>query len=185
MSDFGLGMGDITGSMIMSGNEEAWIDMMLEDKEMLEKMGLSSDLPAPMKEQVKQMLLSGITDGSISIDGEDEFVDTEPQFDESKSPAEQFINEAMSNLGMEVEVEAKPIFYSDMKEGGKYILCFPNGNDATVILKRILPNSFGDDYVFENIKGAENLVGAASPRIGKNEFPLPAPLLAKTEIKQI
>jgi len=70
--------------------------------------------------------------------------------------------------------------------GEYYQITFPNEHSVVVKLNRSLPNSFGDDYIFENINGAEDLVNKTkSSIINDNEFPLPEQLLSITQFNEL
>lgn len=172
------------GSMIMQGNEEAWVEMLLQDKTMLEELGLPLNMSPKTRAEVKQILLNDIKNfpnGSTDTYN----YDIAPSFDTTKTPAEQFLSEALAEMGIsDTNSEEVEVSSNDLKEGGKYILHFPNGNKATVILNRIQRNSFGDDYIFKNISGAENLT-QKSGILASDEFPLPIQLVRQTKFTQI
>lgn len=169
---------NMDGMSIVKGNEDAWVDMMLNDPDMLTEMGLPQNLSAEMKAQVKQMILR---DMEVFEQNMPQYQNIEETFDENRSPAEQFIEQALVDLGIEYTIEYEtPILSRDLEVGKKYKIHFPNGKDAIVILKRIMKNSFGDDYIFKNISGAENLVGKSSI-LGTDEFPLPEQLISQTK----
>ncbi len=71
----------------------------------------------------------------------------------------------------------------EMVTEGKYQLTFQDGTEVQGILKRKL---FGDTYIFENIKGGEELVsGSNSIELGLNEFPYPLGLNKYTTFKVV
>ena len=135
-------------------NNNKWIDNMLEDPEILSALGLSSDIDENMKKTIKNIILNDITSFEYC---KAQFSDPTDNYDSSKSPIENFLEEAVETLkqtsGQETEV--------------RY--------DALEVDK-IKTNSFGNDYIFKNIEGADNLVGKSSI-LEKDEFPLPIQLL--------
>ena len=171
-------------NMIVNGNEEAWLDMMLDDKQILKELGLPSNMSKEMRESVKKMILS---DMESVIGTESPYSNIDSDFDETKTPAEQFLNQALQDMGIVIDEPSKEISVSpmDLVVGKKYKLFFPNGNDAIVILNRIMRNSFGDDYIFQNISGAENLTKSASSLLAKDEFPLPISIVMQTKFALI
>lgn len=66
----------------------------------------------------------------------------------------------------------------DIKEGKTYEIKTTTGKVIIAKLDEIQRSSIGDDYIFENISGAEELVKESSFRIF-NQFPLPGLLLSR------
>ncbi len=153
-------------------NNNKWIENMLEDPEILSALGLSSDIDENMKKTIKNIILNDITSFEYC---KAQFSDPTDNYDSSKSPIENFLEEAVETLkqnsGQETEVR-----YDALEVGKKYKIYFPNNTTAIVILNNIKNNSFGNDYIFKNIEGADNLVGKSSI-LEKDEFPLPIQLL--------
>ncbi len=189
---------------IMTGNEEVWLRMMLEDKGMLTQMGLPSSMTEAEKNQVIEAMM-GNSEFMTKLAQEDEeafnglmadnnnFEEPDTEKLENESPCDWMIREALEevethshNLSMVEEAlfnkgleQGAQINGNSLKVGELYQITFPNGNTAKVKLNRIMTNSFGDDYIFENISGAEKLVSKSAFSIS-NEFPLPQQLLSAT-----
>ena len=187
---------------IMTGNEEAWLRMMLDDISVLKQMGLPSNLNESQKDEIIQQML-GSPDLMNQLAQEDEeamhtimnehhvFKEPDHKKLENEKPTDWMIREAVEDMGIELKDHSKNSIPSivgaeiqgyNLIEGKYYLLTFPNGIKATVKLARILTNSMGDDYVFENFGGAEGLTKKSNSHlIGKNEFPLPQQLLTATK----
>jgi len=163
---------------IIGDNNEAWIRLMLDDKKMLKEMGL----PDNLTDDEKEFIISHIMDGERF---QKDFKFEEPIKPDNMSPSEWFISQIL-NDNTSQKVVGDLVDPSDLTVGNFYLIIFPNGKEAEVKLNRILPNSLGDDYIFENIIGAESLIEkSTSSLIGENEFPLPYQLLAITKFKKI
>ncbi len=135
---------------ITKGNEEAWFRMMLNDEETLTKMGLPLDITDEDKDTLVKTMLNN----------------------QNNNP----ITKTQEQTKLELPI-GDIIDYNDLELGGQYLITFPNELKAEVILNTILKNSFGDDYIFKNIKGAESLLGLTMA-VKSDEFPLPIQLLA-------
>ncbi len=182
---------------IMTGNEEAWLRMMLDDKAMLTQMGLPMNMTEAQKEEVIGAMMGN--DGFMTqLAEQDEAVFNtlmtehnnfeEPELGRNKgeSPCDWMVREALSEMEDTIEIATEhltpklEIRGTDLQVDGFYQITFPNGNTAKVRLARIMKNSFGDDYIFENLGGAEKLV-SKSAFSTTNEFPLPQQLLSATQ----
>lgn len=74
----------------------------------------------------------------------------------------------------------------DLVVGEYYMMSFPADTRSVVKLVRILKNSLGDDYVFENISGAESLASKSSSfNVNPNEFPLPVQILGSIRFNEL
>ena len=179
---------------IMSGNEEAWLKLMLQDSKILEELNLPSNMTDEEVSNVIEMILNS-SEAMAELHKQDEealenlgSVFTEKSEDET--PCDWMVREAMGELGFETE-ELKfklceEVVGSKLVTDNYYQITFPSDKTAVVKLNRIMPNSFGDDYVFENISGAENLTAKAnSGLVGMNEFPLPEQLLSVTTFHRL
>ncbi len=161
---------------IISEFETAWLRRMLDDKVILKEMGLRTNLTSKEKDELVATI---IAQGDEYLNNS--FDTVEKPYDVMKTPSQNFLEEALENMDMEnttTETEQE-ILSSDLVVGEKYKIHFPIGMHAIVKLNRIIPNSFGDDYIFENISGAEELVGTSTLKY--NEFPLPKQLVLKTK----
>ena len=187
---------------IMTGNEEAWLRMMLEDLSMLKQMGLPTNLNEEQKDEIIQQML-GSTDLMEQLAREDDealntimnehhnFEELNDKKPENEKPCDWMLREAVEDMGIELKDHSKSSVPSNvgaeipghnLLEGKFYLLTFPNGIEAKVKLSRILTNSLGNDYIFENHGGAEGLTEKSnSSLVGKNEFPLPEQLLSATK----
>lgn len=173
------------GSQIIGGNEAAWLRMMLDDVELLKRMGLPTNLTEFEKEQLIKslmdsgMITTGFIDGNDTVSQSDEYDPTS-----GDTPAQWMINMAMHDLGIDDVVDSDELVDvspDDLQIGETYKLSFPNSRDIICVLTRIQSNSFGDDYFFRNISGGESLCGKAG-MCGKDEFPLPFKILSQISI---
>lgn len=182
---------------IMTGNEEAWLRMMLDDKAMLTQMGLPMSMTDAEKNQVIEAMM-GNSDFMSQLGQQDEaaynslmsehnnFEEPKSEKSEDESACDWMVREAIVDMDGHIDIDTdnltpqKEISGSDLLVDGFYQITFPNGNTAKVRLVRIMKNSFGDDYIFENLGGAEKLVSKSAFSI-TNEFPLPQQLLSVTK----
>ncbi len=149
---------ELNGADIIRGNEDKWLRMMLDDEDSLKKMGLPSNMTESQKDQfvVDMMEAKGA---------------------QEKAAADQRANRPSGIVGAQVG-------YRDLVVGEKYLLTFPNGKEVETKLNRTMSVSCAGDYVFENIKGGDSLVGH-SGMMGANEFPIPIALLASAKINEL
>lgn len=144
---------------ITTGHEEAWLRMMLDDEECLVKMGLPLNMNESQKEQFisEMMAAKGAQEAS-----------------EAAARASSFNGNVGARVG-----------HRDLVVGEKYMIDFPNGKEVEVKLDRIMSISCNGDYIFENLKGGDSLVGHSGGSIGPNEFPMPIELLATSTIYEL
>jgi len=162
----------------IGNNNEAWIRLMLDDEKMLKEMGL----PDHLTEDEKEFIINHIMDSNRL---QEDFKFEESIKPDNMSPSEWLVSQILNDNPTE-KVVGDSVDPSDLIVGNFYLIIFPNGKEAEVKLNRILPNSLGNDYIFENIIGAESLIEkSTSSFIRENEFPLPEQLLAVTKFKKI
>ena len=86
-------------------NNNKWIDIMLKDPKILSALGLSSDIDENMKKTIKNIILNDIKSFEYC---KAQFSDPTDNYDLSKSPIENFLEEAVETLkqtsGQETEV---------------------------------------------------------------------------------
>ena len=177
---------------IMTGKEEAWLRMMLEDTAMLVEMGLPLNMTDIEKDQVIETMMQdndlmtqlGIEDGveyTGMMGNHINFIEPKSEKLNNESACEWMVREAMIGMDYPSDIltPKSEIRGVDLEVGEEYQITFPNGNIAKVRLSRIMNSSLGDDYVFENLGGAEGLVNK-SVFNSTNEFPLPSQLLHAT-----
>jgi len=74
----------------------------------------------------------------------------------------------------------------DLVIGEYYMMTFPTNTKAVAKLVRIFKNALGDDYVFENIHGAESLANkSTSSSVDPNEFLLPVQVLSSVKFNEL
>ena len=176
----------------MSNNEESWLRMMLDDDDIVMKMGL----PVGMTDNQKNTVIETILNNESFMEQlaiEDamatkSFLESDTTKPSDKTPCEWLVDEALADIDNSVQTISenfsigKEISPFNIEVKGAYIITFPNGKECKVILNKILPNSMGDDYIFENISGAESLVEVStSSLIPPNCFPIPYQLLITTK----
>ena len=182
---------------LMSGNEKDWLRLMLDEDELYIKMGLPTNLSSEDKDILVQRLLGSPefmtymdNDGEVSLAdliGEKTFIYPDDEKRDDESPSDWLIRSAISEMDLDGDISIPSKVGPEIQGynlilNKYYLMTFPNGNVATVKLNRIIENSLGNDYIFENHGGAEALAEKSNSRyVGTNEFPLPQQFIAKTK----
>jgi len=182
---------------MMTGNEKAWLRMMLDEEAMCVKMGLPTDLTDTDKDELVTRLLENPefsnymdNEGETALQeimNENDFIYPDEEKRDDESASDWLIRSAISEMDLEDDYTVPTKVGAEIQSYNLildtfYLMTFPNGKVATVKLNRIMENSLGDDYIFENHGGAETLTEKSNSRfVNANEFPLPQHFLNATK----
>lgn len=184
---------------LITGNDKEWLRLMLDDDTSCIKMGVPTDLSDKDKDLIvtkfiESVDVDGVLDGLDGLDwvngivDDDSFIQVEDEKQEDETASDWLVRAALSEMDLKLSDYSIPtkvgaeIQSYNLLLDTFYLMTFPNGNKSTVKLNRIMKNSFGDDYIFENHGGAESLADKSNSRfVGENEFPLPQQFLSATK----
>jgi len=170
--------------------DDDWFRKLLEDDDILSELGL----PTNLDEKDIEKLISEIESNPILMDTiqsiEEELAnptkydEMDLPFDENKSPAKQFIEEAMLDIGSTINTKES---LETMEVGKSFMIIFPNKKVITVRLENIVESKMGLDFLFYNISGADDLI-KLTEQSGKYDvglFPIPQQFLFSTIIREL
>lgn len=173
--------------------EDDWIRKLLEDGDILSELGLPEDLSEEDIEQIIEQLenhpaLDTILDMiKDEIENPDKYISTEIPYDDTKSPAINFAEEACLDLGIRMNTDED---IDKLVVGKKYSIVFPNKKMIIVSIENIVesalnPESF--DFICYNIEGADDLMELVEEMgsFGEGMFPIPQQFLYSTIIREV
>jgi len=182
---------------LTEGNEKGWLRLMLNEEDMCKSMGLPVNLSDEDKDILVERLLNSPEfmnfvdmegeESLLSILGETEYIHPDDTKREDESASDWLIRSAISEMDLEDDLSIPSNVGPEIQGYNLildkfYLMTFPNGRVATVKLNRVMENSLGNDYIFENHGGAEELAEKSNSRfVNLNEFPIPQQFLNKTK----
>lgn len=170
--------------------DDDWFRKLLDDEELLEQIGLPTDMTDEEKDELIEQIESNqaLKEAIELIEDEmlqpDKYLATEIPFSTKITPAKQFIQEACLDLGMVINNDDD----LDMLQVGKsYTIIFPNKKIIEVQIENIVESQMGYDFIFYNISGAEDLIKLvkATGEYDDGVFPVPHQFLYSTIIRPL
>jgi hypothetical protein len=169
--------------------DDDWFRKLLEDKEILEQLGLPTDMTSEEIDQLvdeienNEHLQEALDILEEEILNPDKYIENDIPYDMDKTPAENCIEESMLNLGMRINTDED---LESMKIGTVYSIVFPNKKIVVGELVNVIESQIGLDYMFYNVSGAEDLVVMVE-EVGdfdEGVFPIPHQFLYSTIIRE-
>lgn len=157
----------LLGKRIVGDKQEMWADLMINDKDFIEK---TLKLKYPLNDVEKQILKKKILNQE------------QTENNQIQENINQEKEKNISNLD-KMDLNNTESKIKDLKENKIYKLVFPSDREVIVKLLEIKSYAYlcNTDYIFENIKGGDNLVHTGFLK-DKNRFPIPSTLMNSLKI---